>query len=253
MDGRVSAIGLGGIDLYLYVGKKRYVIKDAAKMEKVVNKTPVVDGSGLKNTLERETVSSLKKEGFELEGKKVLMVSAVDRFGMAEALYGAGCQMSFGDLVFGLNIPIIIRSFKTFNMIAKTLLPVVVKMPFSMLYPTGESQNKVPSKRNQSYYKEADIIAGDFLFIRKFMPAELKGKWILTNTVVEKDVADLKERGVEYLITSTPAFRGRSFGTNVIEALFVALLDKELNEIRDEDYLDLIDRLDFKPRIERLN
>ncbi len=253
LDGKVSAIGLGGIDLYLYVGDKRYAIRDAAKMEKAVTKTPVVDGSGLKNTLERETVNTLVREGFSLEGKKVLMVSAVDRFGMAEALNSAGCKMAFGDLVFGLNIPIIIRSFRTFNMVAKTLLPIVVRMPFSMLYPTGETQDKEPSKRNESYYEEADIIAGDYLLIRKFMPSVLKGKWILTNTVVEKDIADLKDRGVEYLITTTPEFNGRSFGTNVMEALFVTLLDKDIKEIGDDDYLDLIDKLGFKPRIERLN
>lgn len=253
LDGKVAAIGLGGIDLYLYAGDKRYPIRDAAKLAKVVKETPVVDGSGLKNTLERETVRYLQAGGMELGGKTVLMVSAVDRFGMAEALAAADCKMIFGDLIFGLKIPIAIRSFKVFNGLARVLLPVVVRMPFEMLYPTGESQDKESESKNAKYYREADIIAGDYLFIRKYMPKDMTGKWILTNTVTGGDVDDLRARGVEYLVTTTPEFGGRSFGTNVMEALFVSILDKPLDRITNQDYLELIDQLGFKPRIERLN
>lgn len=253
LDGQADAIGLGGIDLYLYAGEKRYRIRDGARLAKAVKQTPVVDGSGLKNTLERETIKYLKAEGLPLSGKKVLMVSAVDRFGMAQALAAAGCDMIFGDLIFGLNIPVAIRSFRVFNGLAKILLPIVVRMPFEMLYPTGEKQEKASQSKNGRYYQEADIIAGDFLFIRKFMPQEMVGKWIVTNTVTNEDVDDLRRRGVKYLITTTPEFGGRSFGTNVMEALFVAILNRPLAEISSDDYLGMIDKLDLKPRIERLN
>jgi len=253
LDGRVDAIGLGGIDLYFYADSKRYRVRDGAKLAKAVKETPVVDGSGLKNTLERETVKYLKAEGLPLQGKKVLMVSAVDRFGMAQALAANGCDMIFGDLIFGLNIPIAIRSFRVFNNLAKILLPVVVRMPFEMLYPTGEKQDEESRTKNAHYYKEADIIAGDYLFIRKFMPQDMAEKWILTNTVTKEDVDDLRRRGVKYLITTTPEFDGRSFGTNVMEALFVAILSKQPADISSDDYLEMIHKLDLTPRVERLN
>jgi len=84
LDGKVDAIGLGGIDVYLYAGKTRYVVQDGLKLMQAVHKTPVVDGSGLKNTLERETVYFLRQNTDLLPPKtKILMVSAVDRFGMA--------------------------------------------------------------------------------------------------------------------------------------------------------------------------
>ncbi|MBV1769744.1 MAG: quinate 5-dehydrogenase, partial [Candidatus Desulforudis sp.] len=47
LDGRVDAIGLGGIDIYLHIGKRAYAIKDGLKLMNAVKKTPVVDGSGL--------------------------------------------------------------------------------------------------------------------------------------------------------------------------------------------------------------
>lgn len=254
LDGKVDAIGLGGIDLYLYADGKRYAIRDAQKLADLVKITPVVDGSGLKNSLEREVVRYLANEGgLNPANRSVLMVSAVDRFGMAEALYDLGCKITFGDLIFGLNIPVPIRSMSAFKMVARATLPLVTKLPFKILYPTGSKQEKEPSQSYARYYHEHDIIAGDYLFIRKYMPEDMKGKWILTNTTTEQDVAELKARGVEYLITTTPVFEGRSFGTNVLEAALLAYLGKRWEEVKPEDYLEVLKKLDYKPRIEKLN
>jgi len=254
LDGNVDAIGLGGIDLYLYANGRRYEIRDAKRLKEAVKKTPVVDGSGLKDTLEREAVRYLIDEtDFPLNEKKILMVSAVDRFGMAEALNATGCEMIFGDLIFGLNIPIPMRSLSVFSLVAAALLPIVVKMPFKMLYPTGEKQEEEPKMKYKKYYEEADVIAGDYLFIRKYMPQNMKDKWILTNTITNSDVEDMKSRGVKLLVTTTPEFQGRSFGTNVMDAVMVAILNKPAEEIKSQDYLNLLNKLKFKPRIIELN
>ena len=46
---------------------------------------------------------------------------------------------------------------------------------------------------------------------------------------------------------------GRSFGTNVLEAILLVLLDKDWDQVNPEDYLQLIRQLGLKPRIEQLN
>lgn len=254
LDGKVDSFGLGGIDIYLYAGHKRYKIRDAKKLVKAAGHTDVVDGSGLKNTLEREVVRKLQENpDFDFNGKKVLMVSAVDRFGMADALHQAGAEIIFGDLVFGLNIPIAIRKMSTFKIIARIALPIVTKMPFKILYPTGSEQEKAPKEKYKKYYREADIIAGDFLFIRKYLPEDLAGKIILTNTVTPEDIEDLQKRGAKFLITTTPEMSGRSFGTNVMEATLLVLLNKRPDMITSEDYLDLLEKVGFEPRVEALN
>ncbi|MBM3473922.1 MAG: quinate 5-dehydrogenase, partial [Armatimonadetes bacterium] len=107
LDGKVAAIGLGGTDLYLVARGRRYVIEESRRLAEAAKVTPVVDGSGLKNTLERETIRWLAdREEFQLRGKRALLVSAVDRFGMAEGLVAAGCDTIFGDLIFSLGLPI---------------------------------------------------------------------------------------------------------------------------------------------------
>jgi hypothetical protein len=253
MDGKVDAFGMGGIDLYLFAGQKRYQIKDAVHIARVPKITPIVDGSGLKNTLERRVISFLKNDlELELKGKKVLMVAGVDRFGMAEAFIEAGCQMTFGDFMFGLGLPIPLNSLTSLRRVARALLPIVVRLPYTFLYPTGSKQDRITPKYAR-FYENADIIAGDFLFIKKYMPPKLDGKVIVTNTVTAADVEELRQRGVTTLVTSTPEFSGRSFGTNVMEALLVSFSGKKPDELQTMDYLQLLDQLNFKPRVVTLN
>jgi hypothetical protein len=58
---------------------------------------------------------------------------------------------------------------------------------------------------------------------------------------------------VKMLVTSTPEIEGRSFATNVMDAVFVALTGRRPEEFTPSDYLDLINRLEIKPRVETLN
>ncbi|GFP22565.1 hypothetical protein HKBW3S44_00259 [Candidatus Hakubella thermalkaliphila] len=252
LDGQVDVFGLGGIDLYLCAGGRKYAIRDALKMRKAVVKSRVVDGSGLKNSLEYDVIKEVDRNLGPLRGKKALQVSSVDRFGMAEALTEVGCQTTFGDFIFGLGIPIPLRSLRAVKIVAWMLLPLITKLPFRILYPLGSEQEKEPKKKYLKYYRDADILAGDFLYIRRYLPLDLKGKWIITNTITSEDVELLRSRGAELLITTTPGFEGRSFGTNVIEAILVSLLEKPPEMLQSEDYRAMLSKIGFQPQILKL-
>lgn len=249
LDGKVDAFGMGGIDLYLYAGKKRFIVKDAARMAAAARKSPIVDGSGLKNTLERRVVHFINDDlHLDLPNQKVLMVSAVDRFGMAEAFSGLGCQMTFGDVIFALGLPIPLTKITSLNRLATTLLPVITHLPFTFVYPTGAKQEQNIEKYLK-YYQNADIIAGDYLYIKKYMPKDLNHKTIVTNTVTSMDIEELGRRGLSLLVTTTPEIAGRSFGTNVMEALLVSFSGKHPSQLIEADYLSLMDDLKFQPRV----
>lgn len=251
LDGKVDAFGLGGMDLYVYAGKTRYTLRDAKKVVRAAKLTPIVDGSGLKNTLERKVIEYLHAETEILKGNpNVLMMSGADRFGMAQALEKAGCNLILGDLVFTVGIPIPLRSLQSLEKVARLLAPLICQLPLSMLYPTGKKQEENKPKAPK-LFAEADIVAGDFHFIRRYMPENMQGKVIITNTTTADDLALLKERGVKTLITTTPELNGRSFGTNVMEALLVALSGKDRELVADE-YEDLLKIVNFTPRITSL-
>jgi len=141
LDGHVDAIGLGGIDVYLYAGAHRYALRDGVRLLEAAKVTPVVDGSGLKNTLEREAVRFMRDDlGIDLAGKHVLMVSALDRFGLAQALVDAGADVLFGDFIFALDLDKPVRGLREFEQMAEKYLPDACKLPFQFFYPTGKKQ-----------------------------------------------------------------------------------------------------------------
>ncbi len=248
-DGKVDAFGLGGTDIYIYAGGRRYTFKESQDLAATAKKTPIVDGSGLKNTLERRVIAYLQEEcGISLRNKNVLLVCGLDRFGLAESLTEVGCRIVFGDIIFGLGVPIPIRSLRGLSNLARLAAPIITRMPVKLFYPTGKQQNDI-KPRFRNYFDQADIIAGDFHFIRRNMPENLTGKMIITNTVTKQDEYLLQNRGIATLVTTTPEMQGRSFGTNVLEAVLVAVAGKPIEQIKSDDYKQLLDQLQIKPRV----
>lgn len=223
LDGEVDAIGLGGIDRYLVANHTRYEIRDARYLAEAASSTPVVDGSGLKDTWERWIIEDWIANGVLRPTMSVLMVSALDRFGMAETFYQQGFSVLAGDLIFGSHINYPIQSLDELIELGRKLLPEMVKLPFAQLYPTGDQQTSAPDDRYYEYFLDADVIAGDFHFIRRHAPPRMDHKVIVTNTTTASDREDFMARGVRQIITTTPIITGRTFGTNVMEAALVAV------------------------------
>jgi hypothetical protein len=119
-----------------------------------------------------------------------------------------------------------------------------------VLYPTGSEQDKAPKRndRAERLYAWADIVAGDWQYVRKYMPEDMRGKWIVTNTTTAADVELARQRGVELLVTSTPRLGGRSFGTNVIEATLIAL-EGAGGELPAREYQQLLTQIGFAPDV----
>ncbi len=248
-DGKADAIGLGGTDLYVYAGGRRYTFRESAQLIANVKKTPVLDGSGLKNSLERRLIKQLvENKTISLNNSKVLLMCGVDRFGMAEALAEAGARITFGDLIYGLNINKPLYSLKSLCFWARLLAPLLTKLPVRFFYPMGKEQEK-RQVRHGEYFLSHDIIAGDFHFIKKFMPEKLTGKVIITNTVTAADREMLRRAEVKMLVTTTPCLSGRSFGTNVMESMLVALKGAK-QALSAEEYIELLDRYKIESSVE---
>jgi hypothetical protein len=249
LDGKVDALGVGGADIYFVVGDKRYTQKQIAKLIGGATKTPVVDGSGLKHTLERETIETLQREGtVDFSKETVLLVSAVDRFGMAQALEKSGAKVIYGDFLFALGLPIPLRKYKWVKVFGAITLPLVCVLPFKWFYPTGEKQEQRTPKFPK-IFAEATMIAGDWHYIRRYGPENMKGKTILTQTLRKADLEWLKSTGAERAITTTPVMGGETFATNVMEGVLITVLGKRPEDMKESDYLETLQKLNWKPNV----
>ena len=251
-DPSVDALTMGGIDLFWEVEGKRYRVREAAKLADFVKNKPVVCGFGVKTTVELKTVRDLFEQGHLHPEQKVLFMSLAERYSLGRLIWDKGCPMNFGDLPFTMDIPIPIRSLGKARLLARILLPIARQMPIRFFYPQGEKQ-EIRTPKHEKLFSWADVLAGDFLLIKKFAPQSLNGKVVLTNTTTEEDRAMLTASGVHKLITITPRIHGRTFGANVVEGLLAAVLIKQGRQARPEHYLEVLERSPLSPSVEILN
>jgi hypothetical protein len=258
LDGQVDAFGVGGTDLGLRVAGRWYQLHSIRKMVRFVRQTPLVDGTGLKSTLEPRVAQTLAGLDGAVREKTALVTTAVDRWGLAEAALRAGYRCTFGDLIYSLGIPIGLHTARSVQILAAVLMPLATRLPFHWIYPVGESQGHRKPSHTQ-YFTRASVILGDCHYIYRNMPDDMRGKVVVTNTTTPDDVAAFRAGGVRYLVTTTPVLDGRSFGTNMMEAAILAAAGRTqpVDYNRPGDYFtwlnQVVDRLQLKPQVQELN
>ena len=249
LDGKVDAFGVGGVDLYLRLDQREYPLHAALKLVSGVTQTPLSDGRGLKHTLERRVFQLAKSQLGDVHFKQAFVPVAVDRLGLAEAVAEVAERTVFGDLMVALGVPIPVYGIPAFKRVARVMLPMVSYFPMSMIFYGSDGAEQEP--KYVKYFEESDLIAGDFLFMRKYMPKNLSGKTVVTNTTTEENIELLKSRGVKTIITTTPRYDGRSFGTNMLEAALTAYAGRG-RRLTDAELNALIDELELKPTVMNL-
>lgn len=258
LDGVADAFGVGGALLGLMVDDRWFNLQSVQKLVRFVKKTPVVDGTGLKMTLERKAAAVVDSALTEsLPSRRAFCMSGVDRYGLTRGFQDAGYECVIGDLMFTLGIGIPIYTDKQLKAVAHTLIPVVGLLPFEWIYPTGESQNKRTPKWGK-WFDWCSVVAGDCHYITKYMPDDMHNKVVVTNTTTTEDRELFKRSGVTHLVTTTPVLEGRSFGTNVLEAAFVAVMGRRepVDYAHPGDYFQqmeaMLEKLNIAPQLQEL-
>lgn len=252
LDGTVDALGLGGADLGLSVGDRWYPLHATDRLRRAVRRTPLVDGTGLKRTLEKRVAERfLRDHAKEIEPRRALLIIATDRWGLTEAFMEADFELVLGDLMFSIGLPLPLRRPAVAKALARWCVPLIGRLPFHWVYPTGNRQSG-NRPRHRRHYDWATVIAGDCHYIRSTAPERLDGKYVLTNTTTSSDVRFFRDRGVRTLVTTTPRFESRTFGTNLLEAALIAVAGLE-HPLSLDEYDELVRRAGFGAEIMQLN
>jgi len=80
-------------------------------------------------------------------------------------------------------------------------------------------------------------------------PANLAGKTVITSAVDDERLAFFTRCKVNLVIDVSPQLFERVVGINVIEAMILAALGKPPEDVSDDDFGEIIDELDIRPRL----
>jgi hypothetical protein len=250
-DGNVDALSVGGIDLYVRLDGRDYPVRSALPLVKDVRKTPLVDGRLLKYVLERRVFELALPTLNKLPRfRRAFQPFTVDRIGLAEAVTAQSDDVYFGDLMFMFGVPYAVHGLPAYKRLLHILMPLAGYLPLSMLYPPGATDD-TPHPKYAQQWESADLIAGDMHYINKYSSPNLHGKWVVTNTTTDENIALLRQRGVAVVITTTPRWQGRSFGINMMEAVLVAYAGRSRPLTPDELNL-IVDEVQLKPEVLQL-
>jgi len=261
-DGRVDAIGLGGLTPVFRVGAARYPHQEAIHIAAQAHRTPVVDGGVIKATLERWVVAQAARQVPGIfRYKKILFTSGIERYHLAAAIAEHGGELRFADPIVHIGLPSlpVPRSLEQLELYAATTLPITALLPYRLLHPVALGQEGY-DPRAEGLFRWAEVIAGDFAFIRRFAPQDLRGKTIVTDDPSPAEIEDLRQRGVVTLVTMTPPFTSadgapapRPFvAADVLEAMVTAIQETGAQP-GEAEVLDFIAATGWGAHVQELN
>ncbi len=253
-DGQVDAIALEGVARTLRLGKDKMAHSEAGQLFTVATQTPVVDGNGIRDAMERWAVRLAAEDQPGIWSRKhILMVPGLNHTGLTRALSEYTETLRYADPILYFNLPDapFVGSIASLDNIAGFTLATMAQSSFRILFAAAGEPGR---PRSATPFEWADVLAGNIGAIRRYAPASLKRKIIVVENASPEDVADLAARGAAMLVTTMPNL-GDSAATQhdaaIFEACLIALRPDDA-PLTENTYLNLMADLEWKPAIVNL-
>ena len=243
-----DAIGVGETSDHYQVGLRTITNRDTQKLTKVVTRVPVTTGTTLRRLLQVRAVRWVQKElGSYFNNNKVLFLSGMRNYEIAVALSDYTKNLSFADPVFQAGSPLLLSSLAQLELYARGNELVAGQKPFRLL---EKSLSGLKNLRVANAMGKAHVVVGTFNEIKAVgSVTNLEGKTLITSAVHDDQLAFYKRCKVNLVIDVTPNLFDRVVGVATLEAMILAHLGRNANELSDEEFDEIIDELDIKPRL----
>jgi len=243
-----DAIGLGEIGDHWNVGQNTVINKETRRLLNVVTRVPATTGATLRRLLQVRAIRYVQNHlGSYFNNNIVLFLSGMRNWDMAVAMQDYTPNLQFADALAQTGAPTLLGSLAQLELYAKGAEIALSGKPAEMLESmlAGFKNSRIGSA-----VAKAHVIVGTFPELKQVgTAANLEGKTIITSAVDDERLAFFKQCKVNLVIDVSPQLFERVVGTNVIEAMILASLGKPQEDISDDDFLEIIDELDIKPRL----
>jgi predicted amino acid dehydrogenase len=243
-----DAIGLGEIGDHYQVGQSTLVNKETRRLLKVVTRVPATTGATLRRLLQVRAVRQVQKELVHyFNNNLVLFFSGMRNYDMAVALSDYTKNLFFADALMQTGAPTMLTSIEQLELYARGKDWILGGRRGELL---EAALTGFKNMRLRSAIEKCHVVVGTFGELKAGVGStSLAGKTVITSAVDDERQAWFKDRKANLVIDVSPNLFERVVGTNVIEAMILAKLGKERDEISDDDFIEIIEELDLQPRL----
>ena len=95
----------------------------------------------------------------------------------------------------------------------------------------------------------ATVVVAPVHELDDFDREDLAGKTIVTSTVGDERIAKLRDKGVAMVVDGSPLLFDHVIAPSLLDAMIIAATGKQPGELLEDDYLEILTRLEVEPRI----
>ena len=247
-DKRAAAIGLGVLKESYKAGGHRFIEKDSAKLKAVAVQAPITIGGPLGEILQEWAVRHAQVElGSYFNNARVLFFSGLKNYKLAMSMAEYTDNLQFADPLNQLGVPKLLTSLQALQLYASGAHYVRDwSLPSAMASgPVKEWTRFLLRKAMQ----KASVIVAPIYELDEFGLEELAGKTVITSTVSDERLTQLRDKGVHMVIDGAPLIQGHAMGPDLLDAMISAATGKLPSDLLEDDYLEIITGLALAPRI----
>jgi predicted amino acid dehydrogenase len=243
-----DAIGIGEVADHYHVGGRSIVNRATQRLLNVVTRVPATTGATLRRLLQVRAVRHVQHElGNYFNNNLVLFLSGMRNYEIAVALSDYTKNLSFADPVLQAGSPLLLNSLAQLELYARGNEWVAGYKPWRMLEGSFAA---LKHQRVSMALAKAHVVVGTFGEIKAVGDASnLDGKTIITSAVNDEQAEFYKRCRVNLVIDVAPKLFERVVSTATLEAMILAALGRPAEELADEEFAEIIDELDLKPRL----
>ena len=247
-DKKAAAIGIGVLKDHYKVGSRRFIEKDSARLKAVATRVPVTTGGRLSDIFQGWAVRHTQTQlGSYFNNARTLFFSGLTDYKLALALSEYTSNLQFADPVLQMGVPKLLNSLDALHLYSNGA-HYVKDWTLPSAIATGPVKEWTRFVLRKALQK-ATVVVAPVHELDDLGLEELAGKTLITATVNDERMAQLRDKGVSMVIDGSPTMNGHVLGANLLDAMILAATGKAPQDIQEDDYLEIITGLDSEPRI----
>jgi len=243
-----DAIGIAVVKDQYALPSRRDIDKDVTQLTDVVTRVPVTTGTRLADILQEWAVRHVQNTlGSYFTNANVLFFSGMSNLKLAQTVSEYTQNVSFADPLLQLGIPKLLTS-----MDALRLYSAGAHRVLDWVLPGVMSSDPVKEWNRFLLRKAihgAAVVVAPVHDLDDFDREDLAGKTIVTSTVSDERLARLADKGVAMVVDGSPFLFDHVIAPSLLDAMIIAATGKRPGELLEDDYLEILTRLEVEPRV----